>query len=91
LCDLGIGYPELSSVSLLELASVRGRLKYLTSISFEDRCLALLRDLPSNTADGQALILDFEGYANVSPYIFNKREALSILEQKGCLVNIILC
>lgn len=26
LCDLGLGYPELGSVSLAELASVRGRL-----------------------------------------------------------------
>jgi hypothetical protein len=62
---------------------------YLTSISFEDRCLALLRDLAPNNADGQALILDFSGYENVSPYIFNKREALNILEQKGYLVRIL--
>lgn len=29
LCDLGMGYPELGSVSLSELASVRGPLKLL--------------------------------------------------------------
>lgn len=62
---------------------------YLTSISFEDRCLALLRDLAPNNAHGQALILDFLGYENVSPYIFNKREALNILEQKGYIVHIL--
>jgi hypothetical protein len=62
---------------------------YLISISFEDRCLAVLRDLPPNNANRQALILDFLGYENISPYIFNKREALSILKQKGYPVHIL--
>ena len=36
LCDLGIGYPELGSVSLSELASVRGRL----GLAVERTCIS---------------------------------------------------
>ena len=49
------------------------------TISFEDTCLALVQDLVPNNADGQVLLLDFLGYENVSPYIFDKREAVKTL------------
>jgi hypothetical protein len=55
---------------------------YITSISFEDRCLALIRDLPEATDSDLVLLIDFIGYENVAPYIFNRTRMLNDLEVK---------
>jgi hypothetical protein len=51
--------------------------------SFEDRCLALPASLPAAGADHRALVIDFAGYEDVAPYLFNRREMLVTLERKG--------
>jgi hypothetical protein len=59
---------------------------YITSISFEDRCLALVRDLPKAESSDLAIVLDFVGYDNVGPYIFNRSKLLAGLHQKNYTV-----
>ena len=46
---------------------------YITSVSFEDRCLALASDIgASDDTEKQAVVLDFNGYDNVDPYLANR-------------------
>jgi hypothetical protein len=55
---------------------------FITSVSFEDRCLALIRDLPQARGGELVIVIDFAGYENVAPYIFNRSRMFAELEHK---------
>lgn len=56
---------------------------YISSISFEDRCRALPQGLQMPETDDHVLLLDFLGYENVAPYLFNRSEIINNLQGKG--------
>lgn len=56
---------------------------YVTSASFEDRCVALPNDLPRTRATDHVILIDFSGYENVEPYLFNRRRMVEIFDKKG--------
>lgn len=56
---------------------------YLTTASFEERCVALPNDLPPAEAADSAVVIDFSGYENVAPYLFNRASMLDAFTQKG--------
>ena len=58
---------------------------YITSVSFEDRCLALTSDIAaSDETEKQAVVLDFSGYENVDPYLANRAGILQDLSAARC-------
>ena len=58
---------------------------YITSVSFEDRCLALACDIgESDDTEKQAVVLDFNGYDNVDPYLANRESLRKTLENAEC-------
>ena len=64
---------------------------YITSVSFEDRCLALIRDLRQSGAggDSRVAVLDFRGYENVDPYLVNRAQLMRELEVLGLRVDVL--
>jgi len=56
---------------------------FLTSASFEERCTALSVDLPPCANDDPVIILDFDGYNNVAPYLFNLAKMKNNFRKKG--------
>ena len=54
----------------------------LTSASFEERSLALATDLPEASDDDIVILLDFAGYEDVAPYLFNRLEIVRQLAKK---------
>ena len=56
---------------------------YITSISFEDRCLALAADLERGSGQRQVAALDFGGYENVDPYLRNRARFVERIEKTG--------
>ena len=63
---------------------------YITSISFEDRCLALVSDVAdSDESEKQVVVLDFSGYENVDPYLANRTRILDRLRDAGCLTTVL--
>ena len=53
---------------------------YITSVSFEDRCLALASSLASRGEKGaRVLLLDFRGYESVDPYLSNRARLLDVV------------
>ena len=63
---------------------------YITSVSFEDRCLGLVTGLGRKGArrDGIA-VFDFCGYENVDPYLANRARLMDEVRQKGYETNLI--
>ncbi len=58
---------------------------YIMGVSFEDRCLALASDIgASDDTEKQALVLDFNGYDNVDPYLANRATLRKTLDDAGC-------
>ena len=58
---------------------------YLTSLSFEDRCLALPADIVASAeTEKQVVVLDFSGYENVDPYLANRARFIQILSDARC-------
>lgn len=63
---------------------------FINAISFEDRCLAVPMQVPMATAsDNQFYTLDFVGYEDVAPYVFNKSEMLKHLKEKDYKTELI--
>ena len=61
---------------------------YITSVSFEDRCLALAYDIAaSDETEKQVVVLDFSGYDNVDPYLVNRAGVLQSLDRARCSVR----
>ena len=57
---------------------------YITSASFEDRCLALVADLAKSVKEERRIIvLDFRGYENVDPYLANRSRLVRAVECMG--------
>ena len=56
---------------------------YITSVSFEDRCLALAGDLTEDDRQGLVAVLDFGGYENVDPYLVNRARLRQRLTEAG--------
>lgn len=52
---------------------------YVTSASFEPRCLALVTDAVHEATDSAFIILDFAGYESVAPYVFNRQRMVATL------------
>ena len=58
---------------------------YITSVSFEDRCLALASDIvASDETEKQVVVLDFSGYENVDPYLANRARIIQSLSNAMC-------
>ena len=58
---------------------------YITSVSFEDRCLALASDIAaSDETEKQAVVLDFSGYETVDQYLANRAGVLKSLQGASC-------
>ena len=62
---------------------------YVTSISFENRCFAQVKELTDSQDDCTALIIDFEGYENVGAYLANRRELLLLLKNRNISTRVI--
>lgn len=64
---------------------------YITSVSFEDRCLALVGDLRrvGVESDSRVAVLDFRGYENVDPYLVNRAQLMRELGALGCGVDVL--
>ena len=64
---------------------------YVTSVSFEDRCLALVGDLrrEGGGENRRVAVLDFRGYENVDPYLVNRVRLMRELEDLGCGVDVL--
>lgn len=64
---------------------------YITSLSFEDRCLALVGDLRQAGAepDSRVAVLDFRGYENVDPYLVNRARLMRELGALGCGTDVL--
>ena len=65
---------------------------YITSVSFEDRCLALLRDLAQEEERGEErhiAVLDFRGYEAVDPYLVNRAQFMRDAAEIGCGVDVV--
>ena len=57
---------------------------YITSASFEDRCLALVSSLATKgDAERRVLMFDFRGYENVDPYLWNRARLLREMQLGG--------
>ena len=56
---------------------------YITSVSFEDRCLALAGDMAELDRQGLVAVLDFCGYENVDPYLVNRARLARRLSEVG--------
>lgn len=63
---------------------------YINAASFEERCLALPTRVPeaASTRD-QFLTLDFSGYEDVAPYVFNRSAMLRLLKEKNYDIKLI--
>ena len=59
----------------------------ITAASFEERCLALPEFLAQAGPGDRAVLMDFAGYEDVAPYLFNRCEMLAMLERKGYRVD----
>ena len=59
---------------------------YITSVSFEDRCLALAGGLAETDRHGLVVMLDFGGYENVDPYLVNRARLVQRLTTVGISV-----
>ena len=55
---------------------------YIIAASFEERCRAVLRDLTERSSDKEILVIDFIGYENVGPYLYNRTTILRELREK---------
>jgi hypothetical protein len=60
---------------------------YITAVSFEDRCLALVADLSHASPHDRVIVIDFAGYENVSQYLANRFSMLKDLRSKGYKVD----
>lgn len=56
---------------------------YIAATSFEERCVALPEQMPSAGSSDRVFLIDFTGYENVAPYLFNRARVLSTLREKG--------
>jgi hypothetical protein len=56
---------------------------FISAASFEDRCLALPDRLAAASAEDRFLLLDFGGYEDVAPYVFNRARMIKVLKEKG--------
>ena len=56
---------------------------YISSVSFEERCLALVTGLGSARTDDATILVDFNGYENVEPYLFHRQQVVSNVISKG--------
>ena len=56
---------------------------FIIATSFEERCLAILEDLSDRSPSQEVLVIDFLGYENVGPYLYNRTMILMDLEKKG--------
>ena len=58
---------------------------YITSLSFEERCLALPSDIvASDETEKEVVLLDFSGYENVDPYLANRARIVQSLAAAKC-------
>lgn len=64
---------------------------YIAAASFEDRCLALPKRLGSAGQGDAFIMLDFSGYDDVAPYVFNRSEMRRELQSKGYRIDHIPC
>lgn len=67
------------------------RTLYLCEASFEERCLAFPRDIPSPGPNDKLLLLDFQGYFNVPQYCKNLAEMKILLEGKRIHPQVVEC
>lgn len=56
---------------------------YIVATSFEERCRAVLADVVERSPDDEVLVIDFLGYENVGPYLYNRNTILTELKNKG--------
>lgn len=61
----------------------------LTACSFEDRCRALPGDLQLTSSGDPAVVLNFKGYEDVGPYLFNRAKMVNELKGKGYTVEVV--
>ena len=54
---------------------------YIVATSFEERSRAILNDLGPNSYDDAVLVIDFLGYENVGPYLYNRNRIMATLEK----------
>lgn len=64
---------------------------YLSAASFEERCLAMVRGLHRIAPQDELLLLEFEGYENVGPYLVNAAELRNLAITNGLTVTSIPC
>ena len=62
---------------------------YITSISFEDRCLALAADLESGSEQRRVAVLDFGGYESVDPYLLNRARFVERIKKAGVPLEVL--
>ena len=55
----------------------------IVAVSFEERSRALVEGLPEGMEDEHVLVLDFLGYENIGPYLYNRTKILKNLVQSG--------
>ena len=56
---------------------------FIVAASFEDRSCAVAEQLRENVIDDDVMVLDFTGYENVGPYLYNRVRLLRMLREKG--------
>lgn len=54
---------------------------YILATSFEERSRAILDDLVLRSYGDEVLVIDFLGYENVGPYLYNRNEIMSKLTE----------
>ena len=64
---------------------------FVVAASFEDRCLAMMRDLHDTGPQDQVVVLDFAGYENVGPYLLNRAALNALASQGQPSVSIVPC
>ena len=64
---------------------------YITSLSFEERCLALIEDLEreGRESERQVAVLDFRGYEDVDPYLVNRAKFVQRVRRIGCSLEMV--
>lgn len=56
---------------------------FVVAVSFEERCRAVLGDVVERSPDEEILVIDFLGYENIGPYLYNRNTMLTELKNKG--------
>ena len=56
---------------------------FIVAVSFEDRCRAIVHSLGERVGDDEVMVIDFSGYENVGPYLYNHSKIFQILRKKG--------